>query len=116
VTDAFELLYQGDKGRPGLKSLETLLPSMQLLEKLAAKYPMAVVTGRPKSDCDFALQTFGLTHLFKVCTRVDVVAVCCSVLQCVAVCCSVLQCVVVVGRPKLDHGFALQTFGLAHLF
>jgi len=71
VTDAFELLYQGEKGRPGLKSLETLLPSMQLLEKLAAKYPMAVVTGRPKSDCDFALQTFGLTHLFKVCACME---------------------------------------------
>jgi len=81
-------MYQGEKGRPGLKSLETLLPSIQLLEKLAAKYPMAVVTGRPKSDCDFALQTFGLTHLFKVCTAVDVVVVCCSVVQCVAVCCS----------------------------
>jgi len=99
-------MYQGEKGRPGLKSLETLLPSIQLLEKLAAKYPMAVVTGRPKSDCDFALQTFGLTHLFKVCTAVDVVVVCCSV----------LQCVVVAGRPKSGHGFALQTFGLAHLF
>jgi hypothetical protein len=38
----------------------------QVLEKLAAKYPMAVVTGRPKSDCDFALEHFGIKHLFKV--------------------------------------------------
>lgn len=65
VTDAFELLYQGCGGKPGLKSLECLLPSLQVLEKLAAKYPMAVVTGRPKSDCDFALQHFGIAHLFK---------------------------------------------------
>lgn len=71
VTDAFEELYQGVKGRPGLKSLETLLPSMQLLEKLAAKYPMAVVTGRPKADCDFALATFGMKHLFKVCACME---------------------------------------------
>ena len=66
VTDAFETLYQGDGQTAGLKSLETLLPSVQVLEQLASKYPMAVVTGRPKSDCDFALKAFGLQHLFKV--------------------------------------------------
>jgi HAD superfamily hydrolase (TIGR01548 family) len=65
VTDAFEELYQGTGGKPGLKDLECLLPSLQVLEKLAAKYPMAVVTGRPKSDCDFALEHFGIKHLFK---------------------------------------------------
>ncbi len=42
----------------------------QVLEKLAGKYPMAVVTGRPKSDCDFALTHFGIAHLFKVLFRV----------------------------------------------
>jgi len=31
VTDAFELLYQGCGGKPGLKSLECLLPSLQVL-------------------------------------------------------------------------------------
>ncbi len=30
ITDAFEALYQGENGRAGLKSLETLLPSRQV--------------------------------------------------------------------------------------
>jgi hypothetical protein len=35
ITDAFEALYQGENGRAGLKSLETLLPSRQVLKLLA---------------------------------------------------------------------------------
>ena len=40
---------------------------MSVLERLAAKYPLAIVTGRPrKPDCETALKVFGLSKLFKV--------------------------------------------------
>lgn len=40
---------------------------MNILERLAAKYPLAIVTGRPrKPDCETALKVFGLSKLFKV--------------------------------------------------
>ena len=44
------------------------------LTQLLPRYPMAVVTGRPKEDCDYFLQLHGLDHLFKV-TRSVVSAV-----------------------------------------
>jgi len=37
----------------------------------------------------------GVSTPMSVMSRVNCVAVCCSVLQCVAVCCSVFQCVAV---------------------
>ena len=33
----------------------------------------------------------------------------------IMVCCSALQICIASGRPKLDHDFLLQFFGLAHL-
>jgi len=66
VTKVFQALYLGENGVGGLRDVETLIPTKALLEKLAAKYPMAVVTGRPKEDCDYFLQLHGLDHLFKV--------------------------------------------------
>ncbi|EKX51271.1 hypothetical protein GUITHDRAFT_46404, partial [Guillardia theta CCMP2712] len=67
VTKEFELLYQGTPTSPGLKKLETLLPSLKVLEELSKKYKMGIVTGRPKSDCEYALQTMGIAHIFQHC-------------------------------------------------
>ena len=40
--------------------------SVQVLLQLKGQYKMGVVTGRPRSDCDFALQQFGLADVFEV--------------------------------------------------
>ncbi|CAM9218715.1 unnamed protein product [Scytosiphon promiscuus] len=67
VTAKFEDLYQGKEGAPGLKDVETLIPAKGVLEELARRLPMgmAIVTGRPRSDCEYFLQKHGLAHLFK---------------------------------------------------
>eukprot|EP00752_Nemacystus_decipiens_P005173 g4694.t1 len=67
VTAKFEEVYQGKEGVPGLKDVETLIPAKGVLEELARRLPMgmAIVTGRPRADCDYFLEKHGLTHLFK---------------------------------------------------
>mmetsp|Transcript_14102 Transcript_14102/g.34479 ORF Transcript_14102/g.34479 Transcript_14102/m.34479 type:complete len:639 (-) Transcript_14102:74-1990(-) len=65
VTEEFEKLYQGTKETKGLNTLEKLLPPLSVLEKLAERYPLALVTGRPrKPDCETALKIFDLGKLF----------------------------------------------------
>ncbi|CAM9601084.1 unnamed protein product [Ascophyllum nodosum] len=67
VTAKFEELYQGSVDVPGLKDVETLIPAKGLLEELARRLPhgMAIVTGRPRADCQYFLEKHGLSHLFK---------------------------------------------------
>ncbi|CAM9249461.1 unnamed protein product [Pylaiella littoralis] len=67
VTARFEEAYQGKDGKPGLKDLETLIPAKGVLEELARRLPMgmAIVTGRPRRDCEYFLEKHGLAHLFK---------------------------------------------------
>jgi len=72
VTDVFEALYQGDGMRPGLYTLETLIPSKQTLETLREKCDhMAIVTGRPRKDCNKFLLDFSIDHLFDVCVCME---------------------------------------------
>jgi phosphoglycolate phosphatase-like HAD superfamily hydrolase len=60
VTKAFEAIYQG-----GLWKTETLLVEPQLIADLAARYPLAVVTGRPRTpDAERFLSHFGLRRHF----------------------------------------------------
>lgn len=61
VTQVFEDIYQGVPGKPGLCELETLLTPKGLLEELHRRLPngMAVVTGRPRKDCDKFLLAHG---------------------------------------------------------
>eukprot|EP00640_Fibrocapsa_japonica_P001073 CAMPEP_0113936656 /NCGR_PEP_ID=MMETSP1339-20121228/3505_1 /TAXON_ID=94617 /ORGANISM="Fibrocapsa japonica" /LENGTH=502 /DNA_ID=CAMNT_0000939187 /DNA_START=111 /DNA_END=1619 /DNA_ORIENTATION=+ /assembly_acc=CAM_ASM_000762 len=68
VTEKFEELYQGTEDSPGLCSLETLLVSRALLQELAWRVPQgcAIVTGRPRQDCDKFLRAHGLLELFPV--------------------------------------------------
>ena len=67
VTAKFEELYQGVQGSatPGLKSLETLIPPRGLLAELHRRLrgKMAIVTGRPRRDCNEFLQIHGLDKL-----------------------------------------------------
>lgn len=64
VTRRFEELYQGDGEQPGLRERERLLCDRGTLERLAARYPLAVVTGRPRRDAERFLERFDLAGLF----------------------------------------------------
>ncbi len=74
VVETFEKYYQGIDDKPGLCDLETLIPSVEHLEKLKAicgVNGMAVVTGRPKKDCDKFLKLHKIDHLFDVCVCME---------------------------------------------
>jgi len=64
VTDRFEALYQGTDETPGLRRCESLRFDRETLERLSAKFPLAVVTGRPQSDARRFLEEQGIANLF----------------------------------------------------
>jgi histidinol-phosphate aminotransferase len=66
VREAFETRYQGTPEKPGLWLEESLLIPRPQLEALAARLPLAIVTGRPRRDAERFLQTFDLGDLFQV--------------------------------------------------
>ena len=65
VTEAFEAIYQGTGDTEGLKMTERLIPAMGVLTELAARCQgrVAIVTGRPRSDCIEFLRRFGLDRI-----------------------------------------------------
>jgi histidinol-phosphate aminotransferase len=65
VTRRFEQLYLGTAGEPGLEATERLIPCRALLERLAARYRLGIVTGRPRRDCARFLARFDLADLFE---------------------------------------------------
>lgn len=67
VTARFEALYQGTgAGDEGLWRRESLLVERPWLARLAARLPLAIVTGRPRADAERFLQSFDLAELFTV--------------------------------------------------
>ena len=66
VKKKFQELYLG-----GLRDTETLIPSKQMLLDLAEKYPCAIVTGRPRDDCDYFLKLVGLDQVFTKCVCME---------------------------------------------
>ena len=72
VTTMFESLYQGSDDTGGLWQRERLIPDRRLLEKLAARFRLAIVTGRPRGDTERFLALNGIADLFAtVVTRDD---------------------------------------------
>ena len=72
VTRRFEASYQGTDDGPGLRATERLLLSREALERLRARRPLAVVTGRPRADALRFLEDEGIADLFDaVVTRDD---------------------------------------------
>jgi histidinol-phosphate aminotransferase len=64
VTDRFEALYQGTEDSPGLRRFESLRFDREALERLAARFSLGVVTGRPRSDAERFLEEQGVADLF----------------------------------------------------
>ena len=73
VTERFEMIYQGHGDVKGLHTLETLIPAKGLLAELRRRCPgkMAVVTGRPRSDCTKFLELHGIADLFDACVCME---------------------------------------------
>ena len=65
VTTVFERLYQGDGNVPGLREAETLTTSRPWLADLARRFPLAIVTGRPRADAERFLANAGIRDLFR---------------------------------------------------
>lgn len=66
VVAEFEARYQGKKGAPGLEATETLIVSADVLRGLAARVPIAIVTGRPRADAERFLRRHDLSDLTEV--------------------------------------------------
>jgi HAD superfamily hydrolase (TIGR01548 family) len=66
VTVRFQQAYLGAGGSAGLRENETLIPSADLLRRLARRLPMAIVTGRPRSEAEWFLRRAGIDDLFQV--------------------------------------------------
>jgi histidinol-phosphate aminotransferase len=65
VAERFNQLYRGDNRNVGLEALECLIPSRELLQRLAARLPLGIVSGRPRRDAETFLDRFDLRALFK---------------------------------------------------
>lgn len=64
IREVFESLYQGADGQCGLWEDEPLLIDREVLEVLAGMYPLAIVTGRPRSDAVRFLEMHGVREFF----------------------------------------------------
>lgn len=66
VIEQFEKHYQGCDGQPGLYRHETLCAPASFFKDLAARLPLAVVTGRPRHDAERFLTDHGIADAFEV--------------------------------------------------
>ena len=64
VQARFESIYQGNDDLPGLWTRERILVDIAWLESLAVRYPLAIVTGRPRNDALRFLRTWRIEHDF----------------------------------------------------
>jgi len=60
ITACFQSHYLGSPGRPGLRETERAIVSRRTLEALAARLPLAIVTGRPRAEAEWFLAHAGL--------------------------------------------------------
>ena len=63
VTARYQARYLGTDGGPALRETETLIPPLAVVEALAARLPLAVVTGRPRDEAAWFLDREGLAPL-----------------------------------------------------
>lgn len=60
LTERYEMIYQGLDGSSGLKLHETALVDPARWGRWAARFPLGVVTGRPRTDAEEFLDRFDL--------------------------------------------------------
>jgi len=65
IIDVFQGLYMGTNGREGFRERERLLLPVDLLERMNDRYVLGIVTGRPREECQWFLDRFGLTPFFR---------------------------------------------------
>jgi histidinol-phosphate aminotransferase len=65
VTSRYQSLYLGTNGSSGLRDRERSIVPRTVLERLASRLPLAVVTGRPREEARWFLDREGLTPLFR---------------------------------------------------
>lgn len=66
VTARYQEFYLGTSESRGLHEHERALVSAELLERLAARIPLAVVTGRPRDEAEWFLEREGFDGFFDV--------------------------------------------------
>jgi HAD superfamily hydrolase (TIGR01549 family) len=64
VTERFRELYLGTSEKAGLRESERLLVDRELLERLAVRLPLGIVTGRPRKEAAWFLERTEISHLF----------------------------------------------------
>lgn len=64
IREVFDRIYLGEPIGTGLCATEKLLIDKSKLEALARKFPLAVVTGRPRADAQMFLRSFNLSETF----------------------------------------------------
>ncbi len=63
VTQRFQALYLGEGDKPGLRERERLLVPAERLAAWAERFPLAVVTGRPRAEAEWFLRRHGIEDL-----------------------------------------------------
>lgn len=66
VTEVFENHYQGFGATPGLKNNERLTVEPAVIRGLACRFPLAIVTGRPRADAEWFLSKTEIRDCFQV--------------------------------------------------
>lgn len=66
IVRRFQGHYHGSYGRPGLCEGESLLIESGLLREITARFPSAIVTGRPRKEADSFLERYGISHCFRL--------------------------------------------------
>jgi HAD superfamily hydrolase (TIGR01548 family) len=66
VTERFQEIYLGTSERPGLRESERLLVDPDVLQRLGARLPLGIVTGRPRDEAEWFLEKTGISGLFDV--------------------------------------------------
>lgn len=66
VRRVFQRFYLGDRDRPGLRELERWLLPREALARLARRYPLGIVTARPRAEALWTLRAFRVERLFRV--------------------------------------------------
>lgn len=71
VVKVFDACYRGEGDAEGLRETETLRITTARLASLARRFTLAIVTGRPRADLEWALDRFGWRDLFPVAIAAD---------------------------------------------